>query len=216
EGLRAGHGDPGDKRTQPEALDRVLPRQVRLGSRDLRKQLPRRRAFWVLRGLAARLRCGAEARGRSPVGEVLRRQRRTNLPGLANAFDFRILRRKVSQGGSLAGPVRASAAGKGQKRARLSPAKVRGAETMDDLAGRMAVVTGGGSGLGRPLAIACARRGRRVLLADVDEDSLGATAALLARPDTLRLRVDVSRPDEVAGLAELAYREAPDVALLFN
>ncbi len=87
---------------------------------------------------------------------------------------------------------------------------------MDDLAGRMTVVTGGGSGLGRSLAIACARRGMRVLLADVDEDSLGATAALLARPDTLRLRVDVSRPDEVAGLAELAYREAPDVALLFN
>jgi len=87
---------------------------------------------------------------------------------------------------------------------------------MDDLAGRMAVVTGAGSDLGRSLAIACARRGKRVLLADVDEDGLGATAALLARPDGLKLRDDVSRPDQVAGLAELAYREAPDVALLFN
>src|SRR5271166_2098203 len=119
-------------------------------------------------------------------------------------------------GGSSPGARAPPPPGKGQKRARLSPAKVRGAETMDDLAGRMAVVTGGGSGLGRSLAIACARRGMRVLLADVDEDSLGATAALLALPYTLRLRVDVSRPDEVAGLAELAYREAPDVALLFN
>ncbi len=87
---------------------------------------------------------------------------------------------------------------------------------MDDLANRMAVITGAAGGLGRALALACARRGMRLLLADVDEDGLGATAALLARPDTLRHRVDVSLPDEVAGLADLAYAEAQDVALLFN
>src|SRR5271166_4968475 len=55
-------------------------------------------------------------------------------------------------GGSSPGARAPPPPGKGQKRARLSPAKVRGAETMDDLAGRMAVVTGGGSGLGRPYA----------------------------------------------------------------
>ncbi len=87
---------------------------------------------------------------------------------------------------------------------------------MDDLADRMAVITGAASGVGRSLALACARRGMRVLLADVDEDGLAATAALMPRPNTLTLRVDVSRQHEVAGLAELAYREAPDVALLFN
>lgn len=87
---------------------------------------------------------------------------------------------------------------------------------MHELTGRMAVITGAGSGLGRSLAVACAKRGMRVLLADVNEQGLGATAALLARTDTLTLRVDVSQPDHVAALADLAYREAQDVALLFN
>ncbi len=87
---------------------------------------------------------------------------------------------------------------------------------MDDLAGRLAVITGASSGLGRSLAFACARRGMRLLLADVDKDGLDATAASVARPDTLRLGVDVARPQDVARLAELAYSEAQDVALLFN
>jgi NAD(P)-dependent dehydrogenase (short-subunit alcohol dehydrogenase family) len=87
---------------------------------------------------------------------------------------------------------------------------------MDDLAGRMAVITGAASGLGRSLALACARRGMRALLADVDENGLAATAALAARSDTLTQRVDVSRPHEVTRLAEFAYNEAQDVALLFN
>jgi len=87
---------------------------------------------------------------------------------------------------------------------------------METLAGRLAVVTGAGSGIGRALALACAKRGMRLLLADVDNDGLEATRALVARDDTLTLRVDVSRPEQVSALADLAYAEAGDVALLFN
>jgi NAD(P)-dependent dehydrogenase (short-subunit alcohol dehydrogenase family) len=87
---------------------------------------------------------------------------------------------------------------------------------MDSLAGRLAVITGAGSGIGRALAIGCAQRGMRVLLADRDEPGLTTTAAQVGRPDTLQLRTDVSRPQDVAALADLAFEAAGEVALLFN
>jgi NAD(P)-dependent dehydrogenase (short-subunit alcohol dehydrogenase family) len=87
---------------------------------------------------------------------------------------------------------------------------------MENLSGRLAVITGAGSGIGRALAVACAQRGMRVLIADIDEAGLAATAALVGRADTLTLRVDVSRPEDVAAMADLAFGQAPDVALLFN
>jgi NAD(P)-dependent dehydrogenase (short-subunit alcohol dehydrogenase family) len=87
---------------------------------------------------------------------------------------------------------------------------------MDHLSGRLAVITGAGSGIGRELAFACARRGMRVLLADIDESGLVATAEQVGRDDTMTLRVDVSRAEDVAALAELAFTRAGGVALLFN
>lgn len=87
---------------------------------------------------------------------------------------------------------------------------------MDNFSGRLAVITGAGSGIGRALAIACARRGMRVLLADIDEEGLSTTAGLLDRHDTLTLRVDVSRAEDVAAMADLAFAQDTDVALLFN
>jgi NAD(P)-dependent dehydrogenase (short-subunit alcohol dehydrogenase family) len=51
----------------------------------------------------------------------------------------------------------------------------------DDLADRVVLVTGGGSGIGAACARLLASRGARVLIADVDEAAAGKVAADLAR-----------------------------------
>ena len=46
---------------------------------------------------------------------------------------------------------------------------------MKQLKDKVAVITGGGSGLGREFALCCARRGMALVLADVDEQGLAET-----------------------------------------
>ncbi|WNV73631.1 SDR family oxidoreductase [Geodermatophilus sp. DSM 44513] len=64
---------------------------------------------------------------------------------------------------------------------------------MSGVRGKVAVVTGAGSGIGRALALELARRGARVALSDVDEAGLAGTAdrtrALRAQPHSARLDV---------------------------
>ncbi|MCP3912768.1 MAG: SDR family NAD(P)-dependent oxidoreductase [Actinomycetia bacterium] len=48
---------------------------------------------------------------------------------------------------------------------------------MDNLEGKTAVVTGAGSGMGRAMALRFARAGMNVVLADVNDDAMGAVAA---------------------------------------
>ena len=67
----------------------------------------------------------------------------------------------------------------------------------------VAVVTGGASGIGLALAEAFAGHGCRVVVADVQDDALGAAAARVAEHgvDVLAVRTDVSKQDAVAALA---------------
>jgi NAD(P)-dependent dehydrogenase (short-subunit alcohol dehydrogenase family) len=75
------------------------------------------------------------------------------------------------------------------------------------LDGKAALVTGGGSGLGRASAIALARAGAAVTVADVNEDGGKETAALVyeeAGGDAEFVRADVTRPDDVAAMVDQA------------
>ncbi len=74
--------------------------------------------------------------------------------------------------------------------------------------GRIAVVTGGASGIGYALAAAAAARGMRVVLADVRADALEAAAAQLrgAGAAVTAVVADVSRPDDIERVARAAFR----------
>jgi NAD(P)-dependent dehydrogenase (short-subunit alcohol dehydrogenase family) len=85
------------------------------------------------------------------------------------------------------------------------------------LAGRTAVVTGAASGIGRGIAIALARRGCHLALADLDEPGLAETAASMAngiRVSTHRL--DVADAAAVAALPAAVIERHGGAQLLFN
>ncbi|HUR85947.1 MAG TPA: SDR family NAD(P)-dependent oxidoreductase [Solirubrobacteraceae bacterium] len=75
---------------------------------------------------------------------------------------------------------------------------------MSGFPGRVAVVTGAGSGIGRGLALGLARRGARLAICDIDEAGLAETAARAEQfgAKVLTARVDVSDAGAVAGFAD--------------
>lgn len=81
---------------------------------------------------------------------------------------------------------------------------------MLSLSGKTAVVTGGGSGIGRAVALRFAERGARVLLLDVDAQAAAESAALAtaAGADARALSCDVSDAASVAAaFAEMAKQD---------
>ena len=80
---------------------------------------------------------------------------------------------------------------------------------MQDFKHKLAVITGGASGVGRSLAFALGREGGRVLIADVDQAALTQTQADLSAAgiDAHSSFCDVSSADSVKALAIKAFDE---------
>ena len=89
---------------------------------------------------------------------------------------------------------------------------------MQSLAGKVAVITGAGSGIGRALASQLSAHGCHLALADIDVDSLEATAAPL-RQEGLRLSthtLDVSDRDAVHDFAGAVLAHHGSAHLVIN
>lgn len=78
---------------------------------------------------------------------------------------------------------------------------------MKELGGKVAVVTGGASGIGFAMARRFSARGAKVVLADVEAPALEAAASDLAAmgAEVLAVETDVSSPASVAELAERTF-----------
>jgi NAD(P)-dependent dehydrogenase (short-subunit alcohol dehydrogenase family) len=87
---------------------------------------------------------------------------------------------------------------------------------MKDLKGKVAVVTGAASGLGRAMALAFADEGMHVALGDVADVSDTFAQVEAKGVSALALRVDVSRQEDVERFAQLVDRDLGGADLVCN
>lgn len=89
---------------------------------------------------------------------------------------------------------------------------------MNDFKDRIAAITGGASGIGAAMARAFAERGAKLVLADIDRDSLAAAEREHTDRGTevLAVPTDVTQRDEVFALADAAWQHFGGVHIVCN
>src|ERR1700722_14150386 len=87
-----------------------------------------------------------------------------------------------------------------------------------DFTGKVALITGGGGGIGRATALGFATRGARVMVVDHDADAGGATVGVVRQQggEALFTRADVSRAAEVKHYVQATLDEWGRIDCFFN
>lgn len=89
---------------------------------------------------------------------------------------------------------------------------------MKDFKGKVAVITGAASGIGKALAIYCAKQGMKIVLVDVQKKALLTAESEIIKigADTISVVADVSKISDVKSLAKETIRSFGKVELLIN
>ncbi|HXW81631.1 MAG TPA: SDR family oxidoreductase [Acidimicrobiales bacterium] len=91
-------------------------------------------------------------------------------------------------------------------------------EHLFDIDGRVAVVTGGGSGLGAAIAVGFGQAGARVVVADINDEGAASSAALVTSEggDARAIHIDVTDRGAVEAAADHVAGELGSVDVLVN
>ena len=89
---------------------------------------------------------------------------------------------------------------------------------MDQLEGKVALVTGGASGIGLAMVTSLAASGMRVVMADIEEAALASAHDSFSdtNAEVLPVKLDVTDGDQFESVVEETEREVGDVAVLCN
>ncbi len=83
---------------------------------------------------------------------------------------------------------------------------------------RVAIVTGGGSGIGQGICLELAKEGAKIVVVDVSEDGLKETADLLKELDNdcLTIQVDLTKTEELDKIVEKTVEKYGKIDILCN
>lgn len=87
-----------------------------------------------------------------------------------------------------------------------------------EIAGKVAVVSGGGSGIGRATVLELVRRGARVVVADINEAGAHETVDMAGAEGGIAIarRCDVTRTEDLAGAMACAFEHWGALDIVFN
>ncbi len=91
-------------------------------------------------------------------------------------------------------------------------------EAVEDVAGKVAFITGGASGMGLAMARSFSAAGMKVVIADIEQSALDAVAEEFAasNADAMTLRVDVTDREDMARAAEATLERFGKIHVLCN
>lgn len=86
------------------------------------------------------------------------------------------------------------------------------------LQGKVAIVTGGGGGIGRATSCVLAQEGSKVIVSDVNEEAAAQTVELIRKAggEAISVTRDITKPEEVQDLVDTAMKTFGGVDILFN